>query len=149
MHVKLQLSPINPRETAELLDALGGALTQINASQLASVEHPPCCGPCAGISLVRSDDAIKDVAALMREGHGGPLSIVCLAAASDVHKGHKVKIRHERHGKGVRPVYYREDGARIDPLAVYAGAPRQCGRQRSEDDEHDETSTCGNRGGNK
>jgi hypothetical protein len=141
------LSPINPRETAELLDALGGALTQINASQLASVEHPPCCGPCAGVSLVRSDDAIKDAAALMHEGHGGPLSIVCLAAAGDVRKGHKVKIRHERHGNGVRPVYYRDDGERIDPLAVYAGAPRSCGKQHSEDDEPGEVSPCRKRGG--
>lgn len=129
MRLKLKLSPINPRETAEQLDALGGALAQINASQLGAVDGSPCCGPCAGVALVSDDDAIKDAAALIRDGHGGPLSLVCLAAGKDVSRGHEIKIRHERHGNGVRPVYYRSDGKRIDPLAVYAGRACACGKR--------------------
>lgn len=130
MRLKIKLSPINPRETAEQLDALGGALASINATQLATVPKPPCCGPCGGVSLVKRDDAVKDASALLADGHGGPLSIVCYAAGHDIRKGHKVKIRHERHGNGVRPVYYRDDGKRIDPLAVYAGQACPCGKKR-------------------
>ena len=127
MHVKVRSNPMNPRDRAAHLDALGDSLARINQGQVARIDAP-CCAPCAGVSLKR-DDALKDAASLVSDGYGGPVSIVAYAMAMANKKGKgPCRMQHEKHGEAVRPVYYNGAGERRDPLAVYAGHACPCGK---------------------
>ncbi len=126
MHVQVKSNPKNPRERAAHLDALGDSLAKINLTQIEAIDAP-CCAPCAGVSLGKNVDVLKDAASLVSDGRGGPVSIVAYSMAVAMKKGKHCHMRHEVHDEGTRPVYYA-DGERRDPLRVYMGHACPCGK---------------------